>query len=185
MATNDFVVKNGLDVTENAIIRETTDSSSKDTGALVVEGGVGIEKKLYVGTDLVVVGTASVTGNTTLTGDIAVNGGDITTNQTTFNLINATATTLNVGGGSTTLNLGATSGTTNVRNNLNVTGDLDIDGGDLTASTTTFNLVNATATTLNIGGAATSLNLGAASGTLTVNNTQTIFNSTDSIKIPT
>jgi hypothetical protein len=132
MATNDFVVKNGLDVTENAIIRETTDSSDKDTGALVVEGGVGIEKKLYVGTDLAVGGTTSLTGNATLTGDIAVNGGDITTNQTTFNLIETTATTLNVGGAATTLNVGASSGTTNVRNNLNVVGDLDIDGSDLT-----------------------------------------------------
>jgi hypothetical protein len=184
MATNDFVVKNGLDVTENAIIRETTDSSSKDTGALVVEGGVGIEKKLYVGTDLAVNGTTALTGNATLTGDIAVNGGDITTNQTTFNLINATTTTLNVGGAATTLNLGATSGTTNVRNNLNVTGDLDIDGGDLTASTTTFNLINATATTLNIGGAATALTLGATTGTLTVRNTQTVFSSTNSIQVP-
>jgi len=132
MATNDFVVKNGLDVTENAIIRETTDSSDKDTGALVVEGGVGIEKKLYVGTDLAVGGTTALTGNATLTGDIAVNGGDITTNQTTFNLIETTATTLNVGGAATTLNVGASSGTTNVRNNLNVVGDLDIDGSDLT-----------------------------------------------------
>jgi hypothetical protein len=184
MATNDFVVKNGLDVTEAAIIRATTDSSNKDTGALVVEGGIGIEKNLSVGVNLTVGGTAAITGNTTLTGDIAVNGGDITTNQTTFNLIETTATTLNVGGASTTLNLGATSGTTNVRNNLNVTGDLDIDGGDLTASTTTFNLINATATTLNIGGAATSLNLGAVTGTLTVRNSATVFSSTNSIQIP-
>jgi hypothetical protein len=184
MATKDFVVKNGLDVTEAAVIRDTTDSSSKDTGALVVEGGVGIEKKLYVGTDLVVSGTAAITGNTTLTGDIAVNGGDITTNQTTFNLIQTTATTLNVGGAATTLNVGASSGTTNVRNNLNVVGDVDIDGGDLTASTSTFNLINTTATTLNIGGAATSLNLGAATGALTVNNSRTVFNSTNSIQVP-
>ena len=184
MATNDFVVKNGLDVTENAIIRETTDSSDKDTGALVVEGGVGIEKKLYVGTDLAVGGTTALTGNATLTGDIAVNGGDITTNQTTFNLIETTATTLNIGGAATTLNVGASSGTTNVRNNLNVVGDLDIDGSDLTSSTTTFNLINTTATTLNIGGAATALNLGAATGALTVNNARTVFNSTNSIQLP-
>jgi hypothetical protein len=184
MATNDFVVKNGLDVTENAIIRETTDSSNKDTGALVVDGGVGIGKNLNVGVNLGVSGTAAITGNTTLTGDIAVNGGDITTNQTTFNLIETTSTTLNIGGAATSLNLGASSGTTNVRNNLNVTGDLDIDGGDLTVSTSSFNLANVTATTLNIGGAATALTLGATTGTLTVRNTQTVFSSTNSIQVP-
>jgi hypothetical protein len=184
MATNDFVVKNGLDVTEAAIVRATTDSSTKDNGALIVEGGAGIEKNLNVGVNLSVGGTAAITGNTTLTGDIAVNGGDITTNQTTFNLVETTATTLNVGGAATTLNVGASSGTTNVRNNLNVVGDVDIDGGDLTASTTTFNLINTTATTLNIGGAATAVSLGAATGALTVNNARTVFNSTNSIQLP-
>ena len=56
----------------------------------------------------------------TLSGDIAVNGGDITTSQTTFNLINATTTTLNIGQAATTISMGATSGTTTVRNDLNV-----------------------------------------------------------------
>lgn len=51
--------------------------------------------------------------NLSIGGDFAVNGGDITTSQTTFNLINDTATTLNIGGGATTaLNIGSASGTT-------------------------------------------------------------------------
>ena len=49
--------------------------------------------------------------NITATGDLAVNGGDITTTATTFNLLNTTATTLNIGGGATTaLNIGAIAG---------------------------------------------------------------------------
>jgi len=40
-----------------------TESTSKDTGALIVEGGVGIEKNLSVGGDLVVSGGNSKLGN--------------------------------------------------------------------------------------------------------------------------
>ena len=164
MATTDFVVKNGLVVTENAVINEITDASSKDTGALVVEGGVGIEKKLYVGTDL------NVGSNTTLAGDLAVNGGDLTTTAATFNLLNSNATSLNIGGAATTVEIGADTGTTNVNNNLDVDGDVNIDGGDLTVSTGTFNLANTTATTVNAFGAATDIQIGAATGTTNVNN---------------
>lgn len=53
-----------------------------------------------------------------------------------------------------------------VSNNSTV-GDLTLTGGDLIVSgTTTFNLANTTATTLNIGGAATVVNLGAPSASL-------------------
>ncbi len=51
-------------------------------------------------------------GNVTLAADLAVNGGDITTNQTTFNLLNTTATTVNAFGAATALNIGASSGLT-------------------------------------------------------------------------
>lgn len=54
-------------------------------------------------------------------------------------------------------------------NNLVLTGDLAVNGGDLTTSATTFNLLNTTATTVNFaGGASTALNIGNASGTNTV-----------------
>lgn len=115
-------------------------------------------------------GILGVTGAVTLANDIAVNGGDLTTNQTTFNLLNATATTVNFAGAATTLEIGAATGTTNVNNNLDVDGDVNIDGGDLTVSTATFNLANTAATTLNVGGAATTVELGAATGTTNINN---------------
>jgi len=60
-------------------------------------------------------------------------------------------------------------GNTNLDGNLNVVGDVDIDGGDLTTSTTTFNLVNTTATTINFGGAATNIEIGSTAITSTVN----------------
>lgn len=58
--------------------------------------------------------------NLTISGDIAINGGDLTTNQTTFNLINANATTLNIGGAATALNLGASAGQVNIAGDLNL-----------------------------------------------------------------
>ena len=51
-------------------------------------------------------------------------------------------------------------GNTNLDGNLNVTGDVDIDGEDLTASTATFNLLNTTTTTINFGGNASTINIG-------------------------
>ncbi|CAB4134994.1 Tip attachment protein J [uncultured Caudovirales phage] len=74
-----------------------------------------------------------VTGNGKFSGDIAVNGGDITTTQTTFNLINATATTLNIGGASTATNIGAATGTTTIGNDLNVKGTNLVLNSDATS----------------------------------------------------
>ena len=45
-----FVVKNGLIVRTDAVINSTTDTTSNTTGALKVSGGVGITKKVKVGT---------------------------------------------------------------------------------------------------------------------------------------
>lgn len=49
-------------------------------------------------------------------------------------------------------------------------GDLKINGGDLTSTATTFNLLNSTVTTLNFAGAATNLVLGTTTGTITIKN---------------
>lgn len=77
-------------------------------------------------------------GNQILTGDLAVNGGDLTTTQTTFNLINATATTLNIGGAATTVNLGINTGTVNI-GVLALTTDLEVQYGGTGVSSFTAN----------------------------------------------
>lgn len=64
--------------------------------------------------------------------------GTIVGTQTTQNVFNATATTVNAFGAATTLTIGATSGTTTVRNNLTVTGDLTINGTTTTVNATTI-----------------------------------------------
>ncbi|MCI0706044.1 MAG: hypothetical protein L0Y80_00985 [Ignavibacteriae bacterium] len=53
----------------------------------------------------------------TIAGDVGVNGGDLTSSANTFNLLNSSVQTLNLGGASTATTIGATSGSTTVRNN--------------------------------------------------------------------
>jgi hypothetical protein len=75
--------------------------------------------------------------NLTLTGDVEIQGGDITTNQTNFNLINTTATTLNFGGSATTINIGATTSTSNFLGNINLSENksFQINNVDILTST--------------------------------------------------
>jgi cytoskeletal protein CcmA (bactofilin family) len=115
-------------------------------------------------------GDTVVEKNLTVTEDLEIQGGDLTTNQTTFNLLNTTATTVNFAGAGTTVNIGAATGTTNVKNDLDVKGDVKIQGDDLKTTAPTFNLLPDTATTVNFAGAATSLVLGATTGTTKIRN---------------
>ena len=72
--------------------------------------------------------TSLSSGAITTTGTLALNAsGGITTNQTTFPLVNTTATTVNFAGAATALNIGASTGTTTVNNMLkvNYTGSTD------------------------------------------------------------
>jgi len=55
---------------------DVTDSSTKDTGALIVEGGVGIEKSVNIGGNLGVTGVSTFTGIGTFVSDLFV-GGDL------------------------------------------------------------------------------------------------------------
>ena len=79
-------------------------------------------------------GYLTVTGNLdannlTVTNNLYVNGSDIDTDSATFNIANANATTLNIGGAATTVNIGATTGNTIIKN------DLQINGNDIRSST--------------------------------------------------
>jgi hypothetical protein len=107
-----------------------------------------------------------VTGDIVTSGDLAVNGGDITTTQAIGNLFNTTANTVNIGDGATTqVNIGNyTSGTVNIKSQSLLQNDLGPPG-----VSTTFNLFNTITTDLNIGGAATAVDIGStASGTTTI-----------------
>jgi hypothetical protein len=64
-----------LDTSSTVNLNLTTDSSSSTSGALIVDGGVGIAKKLYVGTDADIDGTLEADAMT-------LNGTAITTTAT-------------------------------------------------------------------------------------------------------
>lgn len=134
-------------------INGTTQSTSCTTGALVIDGGVGIAKDLFV------------CGNANIAGDVEISGGDLTTIATTFNLINANATTVNFAGAGTAISIGAATGTTTINNaNTVVTGDLAVNGGDLTSTATTFNLLNQS-TNINFGSNSQNIIVGSANST--------------------
>jgi hypothetical protein len=109
------------------------------------------------------------TDSLTITGDLAVNGADITTTSTgTATVFNTNATTVNMAGAGTTVSIGAVTGTTTINNaNTVVTGDLAVNGADITTSSTgTATVFNTNATTLNVGGAATTVTIGASNATI-------------------
>jgi hypothetical protein len=123
------VYKNGAWVEESATIEsalkvnDTTQSTDKDTGALIVEGGAGIEKNLNVGGavkiddttqstgkdngSLIVEGgvgvekNLNVGGNIIVTGDLQVDGTTTTVNSTTLDVTDANIT-VNKGGNQST-----------------------------------------------------------------------------------
>ena len=68
----DWVYENGVAI----VMADVTDSATKDTGALIVEGGVGIEKSVNIGGNLGVTGVSTFTGIGTFISDLFV-GGDL------------------------------------------------------------------------------------------------------------
>ena len=187
-------------------VTTTTNSTSTNSGGLVVIGGVGIGKNLYVG------------GNEIILGDLEVRGGDITTNQETFNLLNSSATTVNFAGSATSVIVGSDIGFTNIKNQTTVSstatslgtdtgalvvlggvgiskdvwvggdetilGDLEVRG-EITTDQTSFNLLNSNATTVNFAGAATALTISATSGYTNIRNATTLTNATSATSTST
>ena len=97
-------------------LTQGTQSTSSNTGDLIVSGGVGIGKNLNVGGTLGVTGTTTLTGNTTLTGILTINGGDIVL----YNAANTGLTTIFCD----TNNELRTSGDVYIAGALNVVGDI-------------------------------------------------------------
>ena len=116
------------------------------TGNMAVQGALFVASDVVVADDLLasksVIATNAVSGDhgffakLTLSGDAAVNGGDLTCSSPTFNLVNETVTTLNVGGAAD-VNVGGSTKTATVNGYLSVENSVDAEdvsakiGGEL------------------------------------------------------
>jgi Major tropism determinant N-terminal domain len=90
-------------------------------------------------------------GATTLLGDLAVNGGDITTTATgTATLFNTNATTLNIGGAATTMAIGASGSTVSFPGKISVTASSGDEGGEIFLSKAVTNTTITTGVTIDI-----------------------------------
>lgn len=152
----DVLVSNGTNAPgyQNTLtLSSTNNASNTTTGALQVRGGVGIGGNVYIGQDL----------------DIA--GGDLTASTSTFNLLNATVTTLNLGQAGTAITVGATTGYTNVRNLFTLT-----NGTNATSSATGALVVSGGAgigKDLYVGGGTYQIGVTTVTNTTNATNTQT------------
>ena len=143
-------VSNGTISIETTISANSVALGTDTTGNYVndITGGTGVTVTGTAGegwSPTVSIGQAVGTSDSvsfsggTFSGDVAVNGGDLTTTATgTATLFNANATTLNIGGAATTLSIGAATGTTTVNNNLVVSGNLTVDGTTTALNTATL-----------------------------------------------
>ncbi len=138
-SSSTVVVKNALNVDGIATIVNATDSTSQDTGALQVNGGVGINKHLHVGGSLSVDNTDAAinptTGSIQTDGGLGVVGtawigGDLRVDATTASTSPTTGAIQTDGG------LGV-SGDANIGGSLVVAGNLTVNGTTTTVNSTT------------------------------------------------
>ena len=130
----------------------------------------------YSNVNVQITGTLNASGDIDFDGDVNIDGGDLTTNQASFNLLNTTATTINAFGVATNINIGASGNHTTT-----------LGSATLVGTEATQNVFNTTATTVNAFGVATDINIGASgAGATTFGNntvdgtetTQNVFNTT-------
>ena len=122
---NDKTTVNGVVKINNTVeITNTTDSTDKDTGSLITEGGVGIEKNLNVGGGLHVTGPSTFVGLVTTSNDLFVGGGISVVGVVTIaNDIVLGGNLQTIGGGGAIVSSGGTFG--NIQ--IGVTNDNTID----------------------------------------------------------
>lgn len=135
---------NNLSITGSQTVSATTQSTNKDTGALVVEGGVGVEKNANIG------GTFGVIGSTTLSNTLGVSGA--TTLSSTLGVSDTISATKATGIGLAVTNNATIGGTLGVTGASTLTGNASVGGtlgvtGDVAVNTNKFTVTAANGNT--------------------------------------
>jgi|694.fasta_scaffold49062_5 hypothetical protein len=110
---------------------------------------------------------AGITSIMTLSGNGALTITGAITGAVSQDVFNTNSTTVNFAGAATALTIGATTGTTTIRNtNTVISGDLAVNGADITTTATGASTIfNTTTTNVSIAGAATTFALGGTPAT--------------------
>jgi hypothetical protein len=184
-----------LDVTGLVNLNDTTDASSSTTGALIVDGGVGIAKKLFVGTDLSIggnsslTGTLGVTGATTLSSTLGVTGatnlsstlgvtGAISFTNTTDATNSTTGGCLTISGGAAVAKKLYVGTDLSIGGNSTLTGTLGVTGATTLSSTLGVTGATTLSSTLGVTGATTLSNTLGVTGVVSFTNTTDATSST-------
>ena len=134
---------NASEVTSATTFSNTTDSTSSTTGAVIISGGVGIAKSLFVGNNVTIGGTVTY---------------EDVTNVDSVGLITAqTGVKVTAGGIDVTAGgLKITAGVTTFSNEVTAAGGVDINGGlDVAGISTLANTVTVSAGGLKVGSGVT------------------------------
>jgi hypothetical protein len=149
-----------LDIAETGAIRGSLFASASD---IIIGNTVGI----------LTIRNATVDIN----GDLNISDGDLTADLPLMNVFTDNVNQANVLTSAYDIVIGAQTGVTTIRNStLDLDGDLNIDGGDITSNQSTFNFLSNNVTNANLLESATNIFLGATSGIVTVRNNTTEFN---------
>lgn len=123
-------------------VNNVTESTTPATGAIHTTGGLGVEKKVNIGTDLSVGGNASVVGNVSATNVAA-------SSAVTAQSVTATTVTAQTGSFTTSVTTptlsattSATVGTLEVTSNAIVQGNLTVNGITTTVNSTVVEVVD-------------------------------------------
>ena len=128
-------------VTESIQLTSTTNSTSTNTGSLVVSGGIGLAKDLYVGNKLTVVGISTLTGAANLLSTLSVQGQATFADSTLATIAGAGSVKLTGGVrvGSNAVILSTASNTGTLESNaLYVLGGVGINNGLAVSGTAVF-----------------------------------------------
>lgn len=153
-----------LDIAETGAIRGSLFASASD---IIIGNTVGI---LTIRNSLV-----------DINGDLNISEGDLTADLPLMNVFTTNVNQANVLTSAYDIVIGAQSGVTTIRNStLDLDGNLNIDGGDITSNQSTFNFLSNNVTAANLLESATNIFLGSTSGIVTVRNSTIEFdNSSD------